>query len=598
MKLSIRRTLLGVLACLALCLSQAGLAEQTADPHKVLRYVFIAAEDGFDPAAVRDLYSAHIVQSIFETLYTYDYLARPAKLVPQTAESLPEISPDGKTYTIHLKKGIYFQEDPAFRGKLRELTMADYVYSFKRLLDPRLTSAHTWLWDGEVEGLDELVAEGKKTGHYDIGKPVTGFELLDRYTLRIHLKRSDFNLGMKLAHEPNSAVAREVIEKYQDAQGQVMANPVGTGPYKLEQWVRGSRIVLVANPGYRGLTWDFQPGDDPDDQQIVAQMKGKRMPQIGRIEISVMLEDQSRLLAFQKDEVDLFQLEGPLAPRVIKDGKLRAEYVKMGAQLSRIVDPEISYFYWNMSDPVVGGLSKEKIALRRAMAMAHDVDDELKMVYNGEAVALDYPIPPGVVGYDPNYKSSIQHDTAAANMLLDKFGYKIGGDGWRTLPDGSPLVIRSTAYNNSRGAMQLESWKKTFDSIHIRMEDNRSQYEDILKAEKNCKLQMRDSPWDADYPDGDNFMQLFYGPNSGSNNAGCSKIPEFDRLYEQTQAMPAGPERDLLYHKMTRILEVYTPLRMGYARVRNMLAQSRLIGYKKHPILHCEWLYFDIDKNK
>jgi ABC-type transport system substrate-binding protein len=217
-------------------------------------------------------------------------------------------------------------------------------------------------------------------------------------------------------------------------------------------------------------------------------------------------------------------------------------------------------------------------------------------VFNGEAVTLDYPIPPGVVGYDAHYKSSIQHDTAAANMLLDKFGYKIGADGWRTLPDGGPLAIKSAAYNTSRGELQLEAWKKTFDSIHIHMEDDRRPFEDILKAEKNCQLQMRDSPWIADFPDGDNFMQLFYGPNSGSNNAGCSKIPEYDRLYEQTLTMPAGPERDLLYHKMTRILEVYTPLRMGYARVRNMLAQSRVIGYKKHPILHCEWMYFDIDK--
>jgi oligopeptide transport system substrate-binding protein len=595
MKSFTSRLLLIAMAGLALLLSQLAVAEPTADPHKVLRYAFITAEDGFDPAIARDLYSAHVEQSIFETLYTYDYLARPAKLIPLTAEAMPEVSADGKTYTIRLKKGINFQTDPAFNGKPRELTMADYVYSFKRLLDPHLVSAHTWLWDGEVEGLDELVAEGKKTGHYNIDKPVAGFELLDRYTLRIHLKRADFNLGMKLAHEPNSAVAREVIEKYQDAQGQVMANPVGTGPYRLAQWVRGARIVLEANPGFRGMTWDFQAGDDPEDQKIVAQMKGKRMPQIGRIEISVMLEDQSRLLAFQKNELDLFQLEGPLAPRVLKDGKLKPEFVKMGAQLSRIVDPEISYFYWNMQDPVLGGLSKEKIALRRAIAMAHDVDDELKMVFNGEAVTLDYPIPPGVVGYDAHYKSSIQHDTAAANMLLDKFGYKIGADGWRTLPDGGLLVVKSTAYNTSRGQLQLESWKKTFDSIHIHMEDDRKQFEDILKAEKACQLQMRDSPWIADFPDGDNFMQLFYGPNSGLTNAGCSKIPEYDRLYEQTMTMPAGPERDLLYHKMTRILEVYTPLRMGYARVRNMLAQPSVIGYKKHPILHCEWMYFDVE---
>ncbi|MFI4940995.1 MAG: ABC transporter substrate-binding protein, partial [Burkholderiales bacterium] len=471
------------------------------------------------------------------------------------------------------------------------------VYSYKRLMDPRLSSPHTWLWEGKVEGLDAFVEQAKKTGRFDIDRKVSGFELVDRYTLRIHLLHPDFNLGMIMAHEPNSAVAREVVEKYRDAQGQVMANPVGTGPYKLTEWVRGSRIVLEANPGFRGSTWDFQPGDDPEDKKIVAQLKGKRMPQIGRIEISVMLEDQSRLLAFQNDEVDLLQLEGALAPQVLRNGKLKPEFIKKGVQLSRIVDPEISYYYWNMEDPVLGGLSKEKIALRRAIALAHNVNEEIQIVWNGEAVALEYPIPPGIVGYDPQYKSSLQYDPAAANALLDKFGYKIGNDGWRTQPDGKPLVIKYTARNDSTGQQQAEMWKKSYDSIHIHMSDDRRPFPDILQAEKECQLQTRTAPWIADYPDGDNFMQLFYGPNTHQNNNGCSKIPEFDRLYVQSQNLPAGPERDLLYHKMARVLEVYTPVRIGYARYRNMIAQPRVIGYKKHPILHCEWMYFDIEKS-
>ncbi|HJW57680.1 MAG TPA: ABC transporter substrate-binding protein [Burkholderiaceae bacterium] len=577
---------------------QTSFAGSSADPDKVLRYVFVAPETGFDPAITRDLYSAHVVQSVFETLFTYDYLARPVKLRPLTAEALPEMSADGKTYTIRLKKGIYFMPDPAFNGKRRELTMADYVYSYKRLMDPRLNSPHSWLLEGKVEGLDELVQQAKKTGRFNYDAKVPGLELLDRYTLRIHLNQSDFNLGMILAHEPTSAVAREVVEKYQDAQGQVMANPVGTGPYRLTEWVRGAHMVLEANPDFRGSTWDFEPSSDPEDQQIIARLKGKKMPQIGRIEIFVMVEDQSRWLAFQNDEIDLFQLEGPLAPQALQDGKLKPELAKKGVQLSRIVDPEISYYYWNMTNPVLGGLSKEKIALRRAIAMAHNVKEEIKIVWNGEAVSLEYPIPPGIVGYDPDYKSSIQYEPAVANALLDKFGYKKGPDGWRTLPDGKPLQIIYSARADSNGQQQAEMWKKTFNSIGIRMEGDRRPFPDLLKAEKQCQLQSRTAPWIADYPDGDNFMQLFYGPNIGQNNNGCVKIPEYDALYAQTQKMPAGPERNLLYHKMARILEVYSPSRIGYARYRNMLAQPRVIGFKKHPILHCEWMYFDIEKRK
>nr|WP_202946159.1 ABC transporter substrate-binding protein [Collimonas fungivorans] len=569
-----------------------------ADPEKVLRYVFVAPETGFDPAITRDLYSALVVQSVFETLFTYDYLARPAKLIPLTAEALPEVSADGKTYTIRLKKGIYFADDPAFNGKKRELTMADYVYSYKRLFDPRLASPHSWLLEGKVVGLDEVAEQARKTNHFDYDAKVAGFELLDRYTLRIHLKQSDFNLGMILAHEPTSAIAREVVDKYHDAQGQVMANPVGTGPYKLTNWVRGARMTLTANPDFRGSVWDFQPSSDPGDQEIVAKLKGKRMPQIGRIEISVMVEDQSRLLAFEGDEVDITELMGPLAPQAMIGGKLKPEFVKRGVQLSRIVDPEISYYYWNMKDPVLGGLSKEKIALRRAIAMAHNVQEEIKVVWNDEAIALQYPIPPGIVGYDPDYKSSLQFDPAAANALLDKFGYKIGSDGWRTLPDGKPLQVRYSARADSNGQQQSEMWKKTYDLIHIKMVGDLKTFPDLLKAEKECQLQSRTAPWIADYPDGDNFMQLFYGPNIGQNNNGCSKIPEYDVLYAETQKLPAGPERDLLYHKMARILEVYAPARIGYARYRNMIAQPRVIGYKKHPILHTEWMYFDIDKTK
>ncbi len=582
--------------CLVLVAACAWPQAQAADPTKVLHAVFVAAETGFDPAITRDLYSAQVIQSIFETLYTYDYLARPAKLAPQTAEAMPEIADGGRTYTIRLKKGITFYPDPAFGGKRRELVMADYVYSFKRLFDPRLASPHTWLFEGKVVGLDEAAARAKKTGRFDYDEPVAGFELLDRYTLRIHLKQPDFNLGMILAHEPTSALAREVVDKYHDAVGQVAANPVGTGAYHLAEWVRGSRIVLDASPDYRGLVWNFKAGSDPEDQAIVAAMKGKTMPQIGRVDIRVMVEDQSRWLSFIGKQVDLVELQGPLAPKAMLNGRLRPELVAEGVQLSRIIDPEISYNYWNMRDPVVGGLTKEKIALRRAIAMAYNVQEEIAIVWNGEAIALEYPVPPGIVGYDPNYHSSVRFEPKLANALLDKFGYRKGADGFRTLPDGAPLTVTYSARADSNGLQQSEIWKKTYDSLGIRMKNNLLPFSDLLKAEKQCELMSRNSPWIADYPDGDNFMQLFYGPNTHQNNNGCSEIPAYDERYARAQKLPDGPERDRLYHEMARILEFYAPVRIGYARYRNMLAQPKVIGFKKHPILHCEWLYFDLKK--
>ena len=595
----LKRWGLGILAgSILLSSSVSSFAQSPADPKKVLRYVFPVAETGFDPAGVHDLYSAHVNGSIFETLFTYDYLASPAKLVPRTAVALPEVSADGLTYTIRLQKGIYFAADPVFKGKKRELTSADYVYTFKRLLDPSLRSPNSWLLDGRILGIDTLLKQAQKTGKFNYDQSVAGLQTPDRYTLVIRLTSPDQNFPMLLAHQPAGAVAREVIEKYRDKAGFVMGHPIGTGPYMLSRWTPGSRIILKANPDFRSFVWNFK-ASTPEDQKIVKAMQGKKMPQIGVIDIQVMEEGQSRWLSFIKDEVDLFALDGELTVQALQDGKLKPELVKKGVQLSRITDPSIDYHYWNMQNPVVGGLSKDKIALRRAMAMAFSADNYINILQKGDSQKLQAPIPSGVVGYDPNYRSSIPYSVKAANLLLDRYHYKVAADGWRTQPNGKPLVIEMTlSGNNLRSQQQAEFWKKTLDSIKIRMTTKSMPFAEALKLEKQCKTMFKASAWIADYPDADNFMQLFYGKNIKITNNGCVKIPEYDRLYEQAQKMTPSPERDAIYAKMSRLLEVYMPVQVIGARYRNILAQPRVIGFKKHPILPAEWMYIDIDLKK
>ncbi|HJE74150.1 MAG TPA: ABC transporter substrate-binding protein [Acinetobacter johnsonii] len=595
----LKRWGLGILAgSILLSSSVSSFAQSPADPKKVLRYVFPVAETGFDPAGVHDLYSAHVNGSIFETLFTYDYLASPAKLVPRTAAALPEVSADGLTYTIRLQKGIYFAVDPVFKGKKRELTSTDYVYTFKRLLDPSLRSPNSWLLDGRILGMDTLLKQAQKTGKFNYDQSVAGLQTPDRYTLVIRLTSPDQNFPMLLAHQPAGAVAREVIEKYRDKAGFVMGHPIGTGPYMLSRWTPGSRIILKANPDFRSFVWNFK-ASTPEDQKIVKAMQGKKMPQIGEIDIQVMEEGQSRWLSFIKDEVDLFALDGELTVQALQNGKLKPELVKKGVQLSRITDPSIDYHYWNMQNPIVGGLSKDKIALRRAMAMAFSADNYINILQKGDSQKLQAPIPSGVVGYDPNYRSSIPYSVKAANLLLDRYHYKVAADGWRTQPNGKPLVIEMTlSGNNLRSQQQAEFWKKTLDSIQIRMTTKSMPFAEALKLEKQCKTMFKASAWIADYPDADNFMQLFYGKNIKITNNGCVKIPEYDHLYEQAQKMIPSPERDAIYAKMSRLLEVYMPVQVIGARYRNILAQPRVIGFKKHPILPAEWMYIDIDLKK
>ena len=288
-------------------------------------------------------------------------------------------------------------------------------------------------------------------------------------------------------------------------------------------------------------------------------------------------------------------MEGPLAPKVLDGDKLKPELAKRGIKLSRFVDPEITYHYWNMQDPVVGGLGKDKIALRRALGMAFSVDDDIRIVRNGQAIEAQYPIPPGVVGHDSAYRTAVRYDPAAANALLDRFGYKKGADGFRTLPDGSPLVIKYTSRPDTLGRQQDELWAKAFSLLGIRMEVVKLRFPDQLKAAKECKIMMATGAWIADYPDGDNFMQLLYSKNIHQNNNACATIPEYDKLYEQTIRLPASsPERDRLYHQMAKIIETYAPWRLDISRYRNMLTQPQVLGYKKHPILHAEWQYIDV----
>lgn len=538
---------------LVLILAITITAAHGADPSKILRITFQAAETGFDPVKVSDYYSGTVIEAIFDPLLTYDYLARPAKLVPNTAAALPQISDNGRTYRVAVKPGIHFADDPVFKGKKRELTALDYAYTLRRFVDPKNRSPYAFLFEG-----------------------IAGIETPDRFTLVIRLKQPDFNFSHVLAFSLSGAVAREAIEHYGDESA---AKPVGSGAFRLKSYTRSSKIVLEANPGYREVVRD-----------------GQRLPRIGGVEISIMEETQSRWLAFQRGDTDIEYQLAEVAPTFITaDGQLKPEFTRRGIKLERTVDPEIIYLYFNMQDKTVGGLGKEKIALRRAIAMAYKVEDQIRIIRKGQSIRAQYPIPPGVAGHDPQYRSSIAHDPRAANALLDKFGYRKGTDGYRRLPGGGPLVIRYSSTPSERDRQFDELMKRSLDSIGVRLEIHKDRFPELIKLENQCRLMMRGAAWIADYPDGDNFMQLLYGPNTGQSNNACYRSPEYDRRYERSRLLPDGPQRNKLYHEMARIMETDTVWMLTDSRYRNVLMQPRVKGYTKHPVMHAEWLYIDLE---
>src|SRR5256885_9333886 len=175
---------------LALLAPAAAWPQGPQAPLKGLRYAFEVAETSFDPAKVNDLYSRTLTPPIFEAPYKFDHLARPVKIKPLTAEGMPQHSDDFRTWTVKIRAGIFFADDPAFQGRKRELVAQDYVYTFKRFADPANKSpVWTELEEQKLVGLAALrqqVLEQKKPFDYD--KDVAGVRALDRYTLQFRVE--------------------------------------------------------------------------------------------------------------------------------------------------------------------------------------------------------------------------------------------------------------------------------------------------------------------------------------------------------------------------------------------------------------------------
>src|SRR6202163_3859667 len=213
-------------------------AAGAADPNKILR---VAANDidTLDPHQYNDNPSFEVLISIFEPLYEWDYFESPPKLSPLTATAPIDISDGGKPWTMRVKPGIFFTDDPAFKGKPRELVAEDYVYSYKRWLDPNLRRGGSPITTDLIVGMRSVVDAARKSGKFDYDLPIEGLRAIDRYTLQLKLIETNYPIIRDLFGFVG-AVAREVVDA---AGGDIRTRAVGTGPFRLREWKRGSRIV-------------------------------------------------------------------------------------------------------------------------------------------------------------------------------------------------------------------------------------------------------------------------------------------------------------------------------------------------------------------
>jgi ABC-type transport system substrate-binding protein len=572
-----------------------------AAPEKVLRYAFPVAETGFDPAQVNDLYSRIVTANMFEALYGYDYLARPAKVRPVLADGMPVISPDFRTFTVKMRKGIYFADDPAFGGKRREVTAPDVVFTYKRIMDPKNKSPLvSGIEEEKIIGLADLRKMALDGGKFDYDTEIEGMRALDRYTVQFKLAESRPRFILTLA-DPGimGLVAREVIEKYGES---IMEHPVGTGPFMLKEWRRSSKITLVRNPGYRDVFYDAQPAaNDAPAQAILAKMKGRKLPMVDRVEVSIIDDPQPRWLSFLNAEYDLIErLPENFATHAIPNNQLAPNLAKQGIQMERVPLSDFRLLYFSMLNPVVGGYTADKVALRRAIGLALDSEQEARLAMRGQAMVAQGFVMPNTSSFDPDFRSEMgTHDRAKAMALLDMFGYTDkDGDGWRDLPDGKPLVLVYDTLSAADYRERDEVMKKNLDAVGIKVELRIGKWPEQLRNSRAGKLMMWGYGLSASSPDSSGALAIGYSGSFGQQNHSRFKNDKFDELYRKQAVMPDGPARDAVIREAVRIMIAYMPYKVRVHRIGTDLMQPWLVGYKRHPNAREFWQYVDIDTDR
>ena len=563
---------------------------------RVLHLAFASPETSFDPPQTNsDLNSSTILAQILEAPLSFDYLARPVRLATATAAALPEVSADGRVFTVRLQPGIFFADDPAFGGRPRELVAQDYVYALKRFYDPRWNSSDLYLFESlKLPGLGEGRERALKTRRpFDYDAEVEGARALDRYTLRITLGVADPRFVYLFAAPAIlGAVAREVVEFYGDEIG---AHPVGTGAFRLKSWRRASRIELERSPSFRRLEYAGVPAADPLAQQAATHLRGRALPLADRVVVDIVEESQPRWLTFLNGTYHWLQVPGQFRQLAAPGGRLAPYLARRGVALHQHLQPDMGMSFFFMQHPLVGGYAPDKVALRRAIGLAFDGDAYVEHVLGGFGLRAQSTIPPHTSGYDPDYRSEMSsYSPARAKALLDLYGYvDRDGDGWREQPDGQPLTLVMATQSSQQDRRANEIWRRSMAAVGLRMNFDVSTWPELLKKSRAGTLMMWGYSWQAASPDGGFFLAIAYGPNASESNDPRFALPAFDRLYERQRALHDGPEREAVMRQAKNLLVAYMPFKVHLHNVALDLVQPWTRGYWRHPFMRDIWRFVD-----
>ncbi len=531
-----------------------------------------------DPIHSHDLFSHQMAAQVYEGLYHFAYLKRPLEVEPLLAETLPQISADGLTYTIPLKKNIYFHDHPSFpQGKGRLFVADDFIYSLKRLADPKNRSESFWVIENKIAGLDTWRTQG---AHYD--QNISGLIALDSHTLQIRLTKPNFQFVQSLTMAATYVVPHEAVEYYAAEFG---TRAVGTGAFLLQQWLPGSQLIFVKNPHYTSLTYP-QEGTAKDETLGLLKNKGQTLPFIDRVVVYEIPEAQPQYLLFVKGEIDLLMPQKDYQDAFIEHGQLREKLHEQALLLELPPGLDVTYIGLNNDNPF---LKNKKI--RQAFSLAFDRPFIVGQYYNYLAQPAHGPIPPGIDGYDSQRHTEFSSfDITKAKKMLAEAGYPEG----RGLPEFH-YEIPSTHAN----ARQLaEFFKQQLQQLGVRVRLNANTWPQFNDKVKKGKADIFDYAWNADYPDAENFFQLLYSKNrSPGPNAVSFNNKKFDELYEKALTLPPGPVRTQLYGTMELLVMEECPWIFGVHRLRPLIKHAWLLNHKYEIMIPDNIKYLRIDQN-
>ncbi len=536
-----------------------------------------------DPIRSTNTPSSIINSSIFEGFYHYHYLKRPLQIEPKLAEAMPEISEKGHVYTIRIKKGVFFQDDPAFpHSRGRELVAQDFIYSWKRLADPKNKAEGWWVFDGLIKGLNEW-RDKVRRGQADYGTPVEGLKAIDLYTLRITLTRPSFQFLHLLCMPVTMVVAREVVNHYGQ---QIVSHPVGTGPYRLVHWVRNSEVRLKKNKNFREVFYS-EEGSPEDKKKNLLQSAGLKLPLMENVLVRIITKRQSLWLSFLKGQLDHGVIPNDYYDEVFENDQLISGYKEKGIRILRQYRPDVGFLVFNMEDSILG----KNRYLRQALSMALDKELILKKFYNSRGVMAHGPIPPMLDVYDPYYKNPLSYNLKGAKEYLVKAGYPRGR--------GLPVFVYEMPSSSIWSRRFAEFIKAQWAQIGVKIEIKANTWPLFYKKVKSRKAKIFDMAWVADYPDSENFFQVFYSKNiSPGSNSSNFVNRRYDSLFEKAVVLPPGPERTQKFRELVKIINEEIPVIFLVHRINQKPFHIWLNNFNIHPVIFDFYQYLSVDERK